>query len=137
VDGEITALVKLVSSAVGELFGVSQSMDSHATVTAQSQAPLTDWQRGAIGCMVGGAVLVGVGGVGTWQVKDAKDAGDYSRWKAWRAVSIAGYAVGGAAIITGVVLWFTDPERDSEVDTVQFGVAPQPGGASAQLDLRF
>jgi hypothetical protein len=62
-----------------------------------------------------GLVLSGLGGGATWQANaTAQDyaAGDRSAWDAnemWSSLSWTGYSLGGALMITGVVLWILSP----------------------------
>lgn len=71
-----------------------------------------------------GVGLLGLGGVATWQAKEAGDqfsrsygedvaAGDRS--EAWAGVMYVGYAAGAALVATGIVLWLLSPD-DSQPD---------------------
>ncbi len=66
-----------------------------------------------------GVGLLGLGGVATWQAKEAGDqysrsygedvaAGDRS--KAWAGVMYAGYAAGAVLVAAGAVLWLLSPD---------------------------
>ena len=71
---------------------------------------------------------------------DAANSEDKSKFNAWKGVSAAGFALGGAALATGIGLLIADalsvPEKKDGA-TVSFGVAPQQDGMAAALVGRW
>ncbi len=131
----ITAMVDALPGAVAELFDKKPEKKSPYEIAAYST-------------FFPGLALVALGGVGTWQMKDAwdeykaapigsqkeKDAKD--RHATWKGVSTAAYVVGGAAMTTGITLWIIDAvkknpptkKKNDEVTEVGWIVGPSENG---------
>ena len=88
---------------------------------------------------VPGLVLVGLGGVGHWQMGEARkawgisqglDAGARDAHAAWKATTITAYAVGGAAMTTGALLGLVALVRARRADlrpSVHLDIAGKTG----------
>ncbi len=102
----IGAMVDTLPGAVAELFG-KKDMRTYRVAAYSTFFP--------------GLALVALGGIGTWQMKDAwdeyKKSGDSAaadRHKAWKGVSTTCYIVGGAAMATGITLWVLEAVEKTE-----------------------
>jgi len=103
-SGDITALVNALPGAVAELFG------KKADEPPPQKQGMSEMEIGAYSTFFPGAAFVVFGVVGSFQVKQAKEDYDESAHSTWSALSIAGYAVGGAAMLTGALLWILDAQ---------------------------
>ena len=97
--------------------------------------PMNPYKQAAYGTFFPGLGLVALGGIATWQAKEARNdynysgsSGDQSRSQSWAGAAIAGYTIGGAAMITGVVLWILDPGNLEWAEQHHVSVAPAPDG---------
>jgi hypothetical protein len=157
VRGDITALVDDIPNAVAELFGQDppvkqvgrgevplrdvgqmESGDELAGLHQQVEPPsrpLHTWGWTATGTGIG---MLIVGAVATWMAKSSAD--DYHNGnqgaedtnKMWSDTMIAGYAVGGALVVTGMALLIADAlegesSKEEEV-RITFGPAVDPQG---------
>jgi len=93
-----------------------------------------------------GAALVVLGGVGQWQMVKAQDdekagkSGAKDRFATWKGVAAAGYAIGGAAMATGIALWIVEATQTptaQDAATVSFGASPLGDGFTACLAGRW
>ena len=141
---DITPVVEALPMAVAELFG--KQAQPAAAVSAPDGKPVSVFQKTAYGTFFSGVALIGLGGIGSWQMKSARD--DYSaaaagssaesdasdRHETWKAVSATAYALGGALMITGITLWILDavkaPSSGDEARQVTFTIAPADRGAT-------
>ena len=141
---DITPVVEALPMAVAELFG-QQAQPVAAVVSAPDGKPMSVFRKAAYGTFFSGVALIGLGGIGSWQMKSARD--DYSdaaagssaesdasdRHETWKAVSATAYALGGALMITGITLWILDavkaPSSGDEA-RVTFTIAPADRGAT-------
>ena len=157
---DITPVVEALPGAVAELFGktaqasipVAAPQPEPLTVTKKVEPPMSSFEKAAFGTFFPGVALVGLGGIGSWQMKSAWD--DYSeaapgsskeddaqgRHDTWKAVSATAYVVGGALMITGITLWILDavkrpdPQADKEQQPeVTVTVAPAERGATVGI----
>ena len=137
----ITSMVDALPGAVAELFG-------------KEEEGMSDYEIAAYSTFFPGVGLVLIGGIGTWQVKDAwdehkKNGDDASgdRHAAWKGVSTAFYVIGGAAMATGITLWVLDAVGDGgqeqkeaekkDEPKISFGVAPTRDGFAAGIGGTF
>lgn len=148
--GDVNALIEMIPQAVAELFGkeVAKAQERAVQVTVPSKR-LNAYQVAAYSSFFPGLALVVLGGVGQWQMHAAKndyynhDTGAKDRHALWKGVSAAGYAVGGAAMATGIALWIADALRAkpgkaaSSAPEAAGGVSPVPGGAALQIRLAW
>jgi hypothetical protein len=92
-----------------------------------------------------GVALLGLGGVSTWRSLDLED--EYNAGNpeladdidTWNAVSIAGYAAGGALVVTGAILWILAPDVQSwaERHDGYLGATADANGFVLQLGSRW
>jgi len=141
INGDINALIEEIPASVAELFGVPVQNADNKPHDSRAYK-IAGWT------LVGsGAGLVVLGGVGQMMMSDANGS-NKSSFDTWKAVSITGYAVGGAAIITGAVLLIYDatqgdsPKKADETEGTDaqswnFGVAPTPDGLAANVMFRW
>jgi hypothetical protein len=159
IKGDMNALIEAIPGAVAELFKKTakpeptkpeptkpEPIAAETTVTGgESQSPETGSEMSALnkaayGTFFSGVGLLILGGVGHWQMNEATDAaaagesGAADRHAAWKGVAATGYALGGALMATGVVLWIVEATRgSSETDEapVQLSLVPDKNGVSA------
>ncbi|RJO63368.1 MAG: hypothetical protein C4523_20555 [Myxococcales bacterium] len=156
IRGDMNALIEAIPSAVAELFGkiaaeppppappAPQPMPEPAPEPPEAKPAMSTLGKAAFGTFFPGLALVAFGGIAQWQMNEAlsdyeggdKDAKD--RHAAWKGVSAASYAIGGAAMATGIVLWIVDAMHDNDdaqADTPKAagGLSPAPGGAAVQI----
>jgi hypothetical protein len=117
--------------------GAGEAPDEPVDGEADGVSPLFVTGLVSLGLGAGGVVLGGVfNAKGVQAREDADGASDKDEYdehiadlKQHRAVSIAGYAVGGALIVTGVVLLVVDGVGDEPAGD-QVAVRPTAGGLS-------
>ena len=135
----LTSMVEALSGAVAELFG--KEYTPTATVSKTSGEESKALEISGYSLLGGGAAMLIVGGVATWQM-DESNGDDKSKFDTWKSTAIAGYAIGGAALISGAVLLIVDAVADdgkgdkNEAD-LTFGIAPTPSGVSAGVAWRW
>jgi len=141
INGDINALIEEIPASVAELFGMPVQ-------TADKKPHDSKAYKIAGWTLFGtGAGLVVLGGVGQMLMSDANGS-NKSSFDTWKAVSITGYAVGGAAIITGTVLLIydavqgdsqkkADETEGSDAQSWNFGVTPTPDGLAANVMFRW
>lgn len=117
----ITAMVEALSGAVAELF-------------EKEEEGMNTFQIAAYSTFFPGLALVALGGIGTWQMDKARDeyknaatgsskeSDAKDRHSTWKGVSAAGYAIGAAAMATGIVLWIVDAVKTTPKEKVQANV---------------
>jgi hypothetical protein len=144
VKGDLNLLVESIGPMVAELFGKPVAEPTPAKrqetpATPPRELTILGWS--GVGLLAGGGVLVIVGGIAHWQTgvakKDydaGKTGGDAGTYEAWKATTIAGYAVGGAAMAAGAALLIWDLMADRPV---QAAVMPLPGGAMVSVAWRW
>ena len=118
----ITVMVEALPSAVAELFG--KTLPPAVTKAPPSPKGMSTYQKAAYSTFFPGLALVTLGGIGSWQVKEAWDdhknapvgskqeSDAASRHDAWKAVATTGYVVGGALVATGITLWILDAVKN-------------------------
>lgn len=94
-----------------------------------------------------GVGLVAIGGILNWQAgerqqawEDTGSSSDKTANRAFMGSAVTGYALGGALIVTGTVLWILDPgdEAWAEKQRVSVGAGPDgQGGVSLSLAGRW
>ncbi len=156
IKGDINALVEAIPGAVAELFGKVAPEPEPALTQAEpivqqkSQSGMSTLNKAAFGTFFPGLAFVVLGGIGSWQTQAATDdvnearfnkldsSDDESRHDSWQGVAIAGYAIGGAAMITGIALWIADAVGDrQESSPVSLGVMPTKQGVNASLQWQW
>lgn len=121
IKGTLTNVVEALNEMTSELFqGYSKSEATAGNETKES-FKLTPFKKAAVSTFVPGAALMIFGGVAAWRMdKAASDfsyggkSADKDSQKLWKNLSITGFALGGAAVIAGAVLWFVDPDVKNE-----------------------
>jgi len=86
-----------------------------------------------------GLGLAAFGGVSTYLFVDTTDRYDhgdasYSAAQAWNALQFVGYGLGGALLVTGVVLWILTPDDAAWAREWSSGQAPPTPGLSPTPD---
>lgn len=107
-----------------------------------TKIPMNPYRTAAYASFFSGVGLVAFGGFATWQAKQAGD--DYSSSgtsdskdssRSWAGAAIAGYTIGGAAIISGVVLWILDPGDREWLEQQQVSVGPGTDGRGMAVNV--
>jgi len=133
IKGDINALIEEVPASVAELFGVPANPAEQSTYDGKPYR-IAGWTLFGVG-----AGLAVLGGVGHMMMNDANGE-NKSSFDTWKAVTISGYTVGGAAIITGATLLIYDAVKGRNTSgerAFNFGVVPAPGGFAADVLLRW
>ncbi len=139
IKGDTNALIEAIPGAVGELFGKIEETSPYPVVKKNTSGS-SIYNKVAYGTFFPGLALVALGGIGTWQMAEAQDAakkgnsGAKSDHSMWKSVSIAGYAVGGAAMATGAVMWILDAMDGKKAENsknVEVGFGPGADGQGA------
>ncbi len=150
IKGDVNALIEAIPNAVAELFGKSSTAPPKPEtaskpvdqVETSDKPPMSTLNKAAFGTFFSGVGLVALGGIGHWQMDKAKSdgaAGDpdaEDSFNTWKGVAATGYAIGGALMATGAVLWILDAsgkKKDGGKTAFQFGVSPTEHGFSACL----
>ena len=154
VKGTIDAVIESIPGAVAELFKSGGATPTTAVPADQAQTegsgaaqayPMNPYKKAGYASFFTGLGLAAFGGIATWQAKVAADdnksghSDASGRNKAWSGLAITGYALGGAAMVTGIVLWALSPGDKSWWDAHQTtaDVAPSKGGAVLSLGGRW
>lgn len=152
IEGSMDNLLRALPGAVAELFGVAApSVALSRNEASQAVYPMNPYKKwGYISFFSGLGVAGLAGGLGTGMakkeadsyngahtVKAAKDA--RSANKRWTGTAIAGYALGGALMVGGAVLWIVSPgdRAWAESHGVSTGLAPASGGLTLTLGGRW
>jgi len=171
VRGDINALIETIPGAVAELFGKEapppvaaapvEKPKPETTLTlkpeppkettspslaSQRDYPMNPYKKYGYVTFFTGAGLMALGGVATWQAKEAAD--DYhnaatagaardarSANNAWSGAAIAGYTLGGALMVTGIVLWALSPGDEAWWKEHQVSAGPAANGQGAVVML--
>lgn len=133
IKGDKNALLEALPAAVAELFG--RKAVGPAPIAASRMSVMN---KAAFATFFPGLALVGVGGVGLLEMAKANaDAKHHvsdaqSRHSLWKGVSAAGFAIGGAAMVSGIVLWIVDatrpPKAEASSDISVSAAVGQSGG---------
>ena len=119
-------LIDALSMAGRELFGLSGS-----AVDVYEKAAPTAYSTWGHVSFWSGAGLAAFGGLALWQAQVAAD--DYGRDGSsaaadrndlWNGLGGAGFALGGALLATGVILWLLDPDEGPAVSVSVDGSGP-------------
>ena len=104
--------------------------------------PVNQYQTAAYASFFSGVGLVAFGGLATWQAKEAGNdynytgnASDERKSQSWTGAAIAGYGLGAAAMVTGVVLWVLDPGNSESTKEQTVSVVPGPDGRGMAVTL--
>lgn len=131
-EGTIEELVKSIHGAVAELFDVPLTQKENPK-TNDKTLQVAGWSL-----FGSGLGLVVLGGVGHVMMKKERGKAR-SAFDAWKGVAISGYALGGAAALTGITLLIIDavkPKKETE-PKVAWGVSPTASGFTASLRLEW
>ncbi len=131
-----------------ELISRTLTLEAGQSETLQlemTRYPMNPYKLGGHIAFWSGLGLAVIGGIATWQAYDTAgdnkngDWGDKSGNKAWSGAASACYAIGGAAMITGVVLWAISPgdEAWAEKHRVSMGVSPDGKGLALSWQGSF
>lgn len=88
-----------------------------------------------------GLGVAAFGGIATWQAAVTGDKVNSGNWgadsksKAWMGTAITSYLLGGAGMITGVVLWALSPGDQKWWESHNVSVAPAADGRGAAISL--
>ena len=107
--------------------------------TLERDYPMNPYKKYGYVTFFAGLGLAAFGGIATWQAQAASsdvqsgDWGGDSRAKAWSGMAVTGYVIGGAAMVTGVVLWALSPgdKERYESHASAASVSPTPDGKGA------
>ena len=134
-EGDLTALVRIVPKAAAELF------DREIKNSTLASTELNTLEKAAYGTFFSGLGLTVFGFVGMSQMKEAKDSGDKGSFDSWKGATIACWTIGGAAMVTGAALWIFDAVQkknsQSGSEQVSWGVMPQKDGFAASFLVRW
>ena len=137
VEGDLTSLVRIIPSAVGELFGKKIKIPLIAKPAKEKPSILAVSGYSLLG---GGTAFLILGGIATWQMDEANQS-DKSKFDTWKKVSIAGYVIGGAAVATGIGLLVSDIIRKKKAkkakNDLSISLVPAPSGVSASIGWRW
>lgn len=100
--------------------------------------PMNPYKKGAHAAFWTGLGLAAFGGVAAWQaVETANEAkrGNTAANHAWSGLSVTGFVLGGAGMITGIVLWAIAPTDKDWWERHQVGASLAPGGQGAYVSI--
>ncbi len=151
IKGGEDELIEALHNAIAGLFGKSEIIETVVPVVqskAKVNTGLGTLSKTGIGVLASGAAMIVVGGIATWQTGEAKDEYEKSlsssakdEHNTWKTASYAMYGVGGAALVTGVMLLIIDQVRDKPDDPqtarLDISATPIPDGAQANLLVRW
>ncbi len=148
VEGDINALLRVLPDAMAELFGKeprsSAGVASKTGTTGVEQAyPMNPYKKYGYVTFFTGVGLSAFGGIAAWQASakggdyEAGDRSANSASKGWEGAMYASFAVGGAAMITGVVLWALSPGDKAWAERQQVSVAPMLDSTNVGATVSF
>lgn len=155
IKGDVNALIEAVPGAVAELFGkeapkpVEKEPEAKVESPAEPAKKMNAYRIAAFSTFFPGLALVAFGGIAQWQMNraqddyDGGDRGAQDRHSTWKGLSAAGYAVGGAAMATGIVLWIVEATRDKKDDSAPGElkasgvISPLLGGAAVRIEMSW
>ena len=133
IEGKLADVVRKVPSVVAELFGKKRK----GMLTAGYSSKHSTMAISGYSLLGGGAAFMILGGIATWQMDEANQ-NDKSRFDTWKNVSIAGYAIGGTAILTGAGLLIANfLQKKKPKSKVSIFIMPNPSGISAGISGRW
>lgn len=151
IEGSMDDLLRALPAAVAELFGVAPPVAAAQKSEAPKVYPMNPYKKwGYVSFFSGLGVAAALGGLGTGMAKKeadsytkahtvqaAKDAHDAN--KRWTSAAIAGFSVGGALMVGGVVLWILSPgdRAWAESHGASAGLTPTADGLSLTLAGRW
>ena len=133
IEGSLSELLRHLPGAVAELFG-KEAPALEAPPPETKVYPMDPYPLAGHATFWSGLGLVGIGGIAAWQAKakaedyDAGKRGAKSQSKAWTGTMYGLFGVGGAAMITGVVLWAVAPSDKDWAEAHPLAVAPLTDG---------
>ncbi len=146
VEGDINELIGVLPDAVAELFGKKTSSPSSSlktemngfsqenTPTATTAYPMNPYKKYGYVSFFTGLGLCAFGGIAAWQASEkGKDyeAGDTSAKSAslgWEGAMTGAFVAGGAAMVTGIVLWALSPGDEVWAKRQNLSMAPATDG---------
>lgn len=124
--------------------GDGPDLDAVASLQVSGEAPFaySGWGHAAFWSGLG---LAAFGGIAIWQAEVAKDDYAFSgssssadQHRTWNGVSYTAFGLGGALLVTGVVLWALAPgQADAELGVVGAGPTADGRGFSVLVGGRF
>lgn len=133
IEGSLNELLRQLPGAVAELFG-KEAPALEAPPPETKVYPMNPYTLGGHATFWSGLGLAGIGGIAAWQAKakaddyDAGKRGAKSQSKAWTGTMYGLFGIGGAAMITGVVLWAVAPSDKDWAEAHPIAVAPATDG---------
>ena len=131
--GEFRLELKLDGyKAAGQRVQVKPKEATRLTLTLERDYPMNPYKKYGYVTFFAGLGLAAFGGIATWQAQTASsdvhsgDWGGDSRAKTWSGMAVAGYVVGGAAMVTGVVLWALSPGDKEWYESHASGASVSP-----------
>ena len=124
---------------------VKANETTEVAVILQRDYPMNPYTKWGYVSFFSGVGLAAFGGVAAWQassygdkVSDG-DIGAEDTSKAWEGAMWACFGIGGAAMVTGIVLWALAPEDKEwwENHNAAIGVTPDGNGATLSLGGRW
>jgi len=121
---------------------VTSEETSRLSLELKRDYPMNPYKKWGYVSFFTGLGIAAFGGISTWQASSSANAVKADgNWDAedqnslWSGLAITGYTLGGAAIITGIVLWVLSPGDREWWEQHHAGIAPSPNGDGATLTL--
>ena len=130
---------------VKESVSVKSKETTRLNLSLERDYPMNPYKKYGYVTFFTGVGLVAFGGIATWQAKAAADdykTGDWGaadRNKGWKAGMGLGFGLGGAAMVTGIVLWALSPGDEAwwKEHSVSAGPAADGQGAVVMFGGRW
>ena len=137
--GEYAVVVTLDGyEKVERKVAVQKGQTADVTLTLNKVYPMNPYKKYGYVTFFTGLGLAAFGGIATWQASATGDefgktgsGSKKSASKAWEGTAWASFAIGGAAMITGTVLWILSPGDKAWAEQHQVSAAPMPDGRGA------
>ena len=126
---------------VEESVTVKSKKTTRLNFSLERDYPMNPYKKYGYVTFFTGVGLVAFGGIATWRASEAaadNKGGDWNaegRNRAWSGLAIAGYTLGGAAMLTGVVLWVLSPSDREWAERRSVSAAPTPDDRGAVVSL--
>ena len=144
VEGDINDLIGTLHGAVGELFGTADATtQTPVLINDTNLYAMNPYKKYGYVTFFSGLGLCVFGGVAAWQAAaQGKDyeAGKLSAKKAsdgWEGAMWASFAVGGAGMVSGIVLWALSPGDKEWAEKHAVTLAPITDGKNTGALLSF
>lgn len=139
------ALVEVIPAMVAELFAADTDTGKTGPLATARRYPMNPYKKAAYASFFSGLGLSLFGGLATWQAAAAGDRvksgsfGDKKASRAWMGTAIGAYALGGAGMLGGILLWALAPDDQAWYEKHPLSLAPTlgPKGAGVLLGWRL